>query len=50
MAADGPKSAFELAMERVRQKDKEANIDDRALTEEQRPPSPRPASSTRRAA
>ena len=27
MAADGPKSAFELAMERLRQKDKEAGVD-----------------------
>jgi len=29
MSDDDPKSAFELAMERLRQKDKEASIDDR---------------------
>jgi len=34
MSDDGPKSAFELAMERLRQKDKEASIDDRPLTDE----------------
>jgi len=43
MSDDRPKSAFELAMERLRQKDKEATIDDRPLTDERRPPSPRPA-------
>ena len=36
MSDDGPKSAFELAMERLRQKDKEASIDDRPLTDEQK--------------
>ena len=35
MSDDGPKSAFELAMERLRQKDKEAGADDRPLTDEQ---------------
>ena len=33
MAADGPKSAFELAMERLRLKDKEAGVDEHPLTE-----------------
>jgi hypothetical protein len=36
MSDEGPKSAFELAMERLRQKDKEASIDDRPLTDEQK--------------
>jgi hypothetical protein len=36
MSDDHPKSAFELAMERLQQKDKEASIDDRPLTDEQR--------------
>ena len=36
MSDDGPKSAFELAMERLRQKDTEARIDDRPLTDEQK--------------
>lgn len=36
MPADGPKSAFELAMERLRQKDTEASVDDRPLTDEQK--------------
>src|SRR5712691_2749874 len=36
MSSDGTKSAFELAMERLRQKDKEASIDDRPLTDEQK--------------
>jgi len=36
MSDDRPKSAFELAMERLRQKDKEASIDDRPLTDEQK--------------
>ena len=36
MSDDGPKSAFELAMERLRQKDKEAGGDDRPLTDEQK--------------
>ena len=36
MADEGPKSAYELAMERLRQKDKEASIDERPLTNEQK--------------
>ena len=36
MSDDAPKTAFELAMERLRQKDKEASIDDRPLTDEQK--------------
>ena len=36
MPDDGPKSAFELAMERLRQKEKEAGIDERPLTDEQK--------------
>ncbi len=36
MADDAPKSAYELAMERLRQKDKEASVDDRPLTEAQK--------------
>ena len=36
MPDDGPKSAFELAMQRLRQKDKEAGIDERPLTDEQK--------------
>ena len=36
MSDDRPKSAFELAMERLRQKDKEASIDARPLTDEQK--------------
>jgi hypothetical protein len=36
MPEDAPKSAYELAMERLRKKDKEAGIQDRPLTEEQR--------------
>lgn len=36
MSSDGPKSAFELAMERLRQKDKEASVDDRPLTDDQK--------------
>ena len=34
--ADGPKSAYELAMERLRQKDAEAGVDERPLTDEQK--------------
>jgi hypothetical protein len=34
--ADGPKSAYELAMERLRQKDREAGVEDRPLTEAQK--------------
>jgi hypothetical protein len=36
MSDEGPRSAFELAMERLRQKDKEAGIDDRPLTDQQK--------------
>lgn len=36
MSDDRPKSAFELAMERLRQKDKEASIEDRPLTDAQK--------------
>jgi hypothetical protein len=36
MSDDRPKSAFELAMERLRQKDKEASIEDRPLTDKQK--------------
>jgi hypothetical protein len=33
---EGPKSAYELAMERLRKKDADAGIDDRPLSEAQR--------------
>ena len=33
---EAPRSAYELAMERLRQKDKEAGVDERPLTPEQR--------------
>lgn len=36
MAADGPKSAFELAMERLRKQDAEAGVEERALTDAQK--------------
>ena len=36
MSADAPKSAYELAMERLRQKDKEASVEERPLTDEQK--------------
>jgi hypothetical protein len=36
MAHDGPRSAFELGMERLRQKETEAGIDERLLTDEQK--------------
>ena len=36
MSDDRPKSAFELAMERLQRKDSEASIDARPLTAEQR--------------
>jgi primosomal protein N'' len=36
VANDGPKSAFELAMERLRQKDQEAGVVERPLTDEQK--------------
>jgi hypothetical protein len=36
MASDGPKTALELAMERLRQKDREAGVAERPLTDEQK--------------
>jgi hypothetical protein len=36
MADDRPKSALELAMERLRQKDKEAGVEERPLTDAQK--------------
>ena len=36
MPSDGPKSAYELAMERLRQKDREAGVEERPLTDEQK--------------
>ncbi|HEY7542620.1 MAG TPA: hypothetical protein VIF11_20920 [Methylomirabilota bacterium] len=36
MASEGPKSAYELAMERLRQKDREAGVEERPLTEPQK--------------
>jgi hypothetical protein len=36
MASDGPKSAYELAMERLRQKDIEAGVEERPLTAKQK--------------
>ena len=36
MPDDAPKSALELAMERLRQKDKEASVEDRPLNDEQK--------------
>ena len=36
MSDEGPKSAYELAMERLRQKDKEAGGDERPLTTKQK--------------
>jgi hypothetical protein len=36
MANDGPKTALELAMERLRKKDREEGVEERPLTEEQR--------------
>ena len=38
MSHDGPRSAFELAMERLRQKETGAGIDERPLTDEQKAP------------
>ena len=34
--ADGPKSAYELAMERLRQKDREAGVEERPLSDAQK--------------
>jgi hypothetical protein len=36
MPDDGPKSAYEIALERLRQKDREAGVSDRPLTDEQK--------------
>ena len=36
MSDDRPKSAYELAMERLRRKDKEASVEERPLTREQK--------------
>jgi hypothetical protein len=36
VADEAPKSAYELAMERLRRKDREEGVDDRPLTAEQR--------------
>jgi len=36
MPSDGPKSAYELAMERLRQQDREAGVEERPLTDEQK--------------
>lgn len=36
MPDDAPKSSFELAMERLRKKDREAGVEERSLTAEQR--------------
>jgi hypothetical protein len=36
MSGDAPKSAYELAMERLRQKDKEARVEEHPLTDEQK--------------
>jgi hypothetical protein len=36
MSADGPKSAFELAMERLRKKDEAAGVEERPLTDAQK--------------
>jgi hypothetical protein len=36
MSDDAPKTAYELAMERLRQKDREAGLEERPLTDEQK--------------
>ena len=36
MSDDAPKSAFDLAMQRLRQKDKEADVEARPLTDAQK--------------
>lgn len=36
MPDDSPKSSFELAMERLRKKDKDASVEDHPLTDEQK--------------
>jgi hypothetical protein len=36
MPSEGPKSAYELAMERLRQKDREAGVEEHPLTDQQK--------------
>lgn len=36
MTDEGPKSAFELAMERLRRQDQEAGVEERALSDDQK--------------
>ncbi len=36
MSDDAPKSAYELAMERLRKKDKDASVEERPLTDKQK--------------
>ena len=36
MPSEGPKSAYELAMERLRQKDREAGLEERPLSDQQK--------------
>jgi len=36
MASEAPKSAYELAMERLRQKEREAGVEERPLSDEQK--------------
>jgi hypothetical protein len=36
MPSEGPKSAYELAMERLRQKDREAGVEESPLTDQQK--------------
>jgi len=36
MSDEGPKTAYELAMERLRRKDKESGVDEDALTDAQK--------------
>jgi len=36
LADEAPKSAYELAMERLRKKDKEAGVEERTVTDEQK--------------
>jgi len=36
MSGDGPKTAYELAMERLRQKDRESSVEERPLTDSQK--------------
>ena len=48
MTDEAPKSAFELAMERLRKKDADAGVTATPLSDRSGPPSPRSATSTRR--